>query len=88
MTYQKKVINDTSVKKDHFRGRSPRSGKSPKILASKKKLLVQIFKFKNLYTEMTALQKYSEWCCQILILEYKVGKLLGLQRNSKQISEF
>jgi len=58
MTYQKKVINDTSVKKDHFRGGDTRSGKSPKILARKKKMLVQNFKFKNLYTEMTALQKY------------------------------
>jgi hypothetical protein len=58
MTYQKKVINDQSVKKDHFRGRAARSGKSPKILARKKKMLVQNFKFKNLYTEMTALQKY------------------------------
>jgi len=37
MTYQKKVINDTSVKKDDFRGRSARPGKSPKILARKKK---------------------------------------------------
>ena len=47
MTYQKKVINDTSVKKDHFRGRDARSGKSPKILARKKKMLVQNFKFQN-----------------------------------------
>ena len=58
MTYQKKVINDQSVKNDHFRGGTPRSGKSPKILAWKKKMLVQNFKFQNLYTEMTALQKY------------------------------
>ena len=58
MTYQKKVINDQSVKNDHFRGGSARGPKSPKIAVRKKKMLVQNFKFENLYTEMTAFQKY------------------------------
>ena len=45
-------------KKTILGGGAARSGKSPKILARKKKMLVQNFKFQNLYTEMTAFQKY------------------------------